>query len=272
MGKQTWQGRHGPAYNSEAAHGRGAHATETYHMIRTALVCLFSLASFAVAQNEPPPPVLPGRPDAAGPGGDRVLLGQPFESLAAGISFRPPAGWKQIRNHGGDEVVQYIEEDTHRVLTLNRLDFNPPVEMSMHKVTTNCREHDNNGLFEETVNRLKMDQPSIQVDRQEVIQVPTADGWTMDMGLVAGRYRVGADDFITMIALVRQSPVDKRTTTASRVYYSFSLTAGIPKGVDVVKNPDDPEVAKIAEMFDQLTESIRLLDQSSIREDQDRRL
>ena len=46
----------------------------------------------------------------------------------------------------------------------------------------------------------------------------------MDMGLLAGRYKVGTDDNITMIALVRQSPADKSTTTASRVFYSFSLT------------------------------------------------
>ncbi|MBC8106495.1 MAG: hypothetical protein H7Z14_07895, partial [Anaerolineae bacterium] len=183
----------------------------------------------------------------------------------------PPAGWKQIRNRGGDEIVQYVDEDMHRVLTVNRLDFNPPVEMTMHKVARGGqKEHDENGLFEETVDRLRSEQPGFEVDRQEVVQVPTPEGWVMDMGLVAGRYKVGADDNITMIALVRQSPADKSTTTATRVYYSFSMTAGIPRGEKITD--DNPEVQKIADTFNQMTETIRLLDQTTIREDQDRRL
>jgi hypothetical protein len=119
------------------------------------------------------------------------------------------------------------------------------------------------------VDHLKSEQPGFEVDRQEVIQVPTSDGWVMDMGLLAGRYKVGTDDNITMIALVRQSPADKSTTTATRVYYSFSLTAGIPKGENINGNP---EVQKIADTFNQMTETIHLLDQTTIREDQDRRL
>ena len=239
-------------------------------MIRTLFACLFLIASIATAQTQSPPSVLPGRPDAAGPGGDQDLLGETFESLAAGISFRAPAGWKAIRNRGGDEVVQFVDEEAHRVLTVNRLDFNPPVEMTIHQVTTGGgKPHDENGLFEETVDRLKVDQPSIVIDRQEVMQLPTPDGWSIDIGQIAGHYRAGADDFITMIALIRKSPIDKSTTTASRVFYSLSLTAGIPKNVKI---ESDPEVRKIAEMFNQVVDSVRLLDQSGIREDQERRL
>jgi hypothetical protein len=229
------------------------------------------IGSFALAQSQTAPPsVLPNRPDAGMAGGDQDLLGEKFESLAAGISFRGPAGWKEARNRGGDEVVQFTDEETHRVLTVNRLDFNPPVEMTLHQVTPpGGKPHDENGLFEETVDRLKTDQPAIVIDRQEVTQLPTGDGWTMDVGQIAAHYSSGADHFITMIALIRQSPADKSTTTASRMYYSFSLTAGIPKDVKI---ESDPEVRKIAETFNQVIDSIRLLDQSIIRDEQDARL
>jgi len=97
-------------------------------MIRTVIACLMFICSFALAQTQTAPPsVLPNRPDAAGPGGDQDLLGEKFESMAAGISFRGPAGWKLVHNRGGDEVVQFVDEETHRVLMVNRLDFTPRV-------------------------------------------------------------------------------------------------------------------------------------------------
>jgi len=72
-------------------------------MIRTVIACLMFICSFALAQTQTAPPsVLPNRPDAAGPGGDQDLLGEKFESMAAGISFRGPAGWKLVHNRGGD--------------------------------------------------------------------------------------------------------------------------------------------------------------------------
>ena len=62
-------------------------------MIRNWMICFLALAvcSITAAQTTAPalpPTVLPNRPDAAGPGGAEDLLGETFESAAAGISFR----------------------------------------------------------------------------------------------------------------------------------------------------------------------------------------
>lgn len=246
-------------------------------MIRTAIAFVIVLGTAMVlrAQTTQPAPVLPDRPDvarnnAAGEGD----LASPFESLASGISFRPPAGWKEVRHRGGSEVVQYLDEANRRSLVVNRLAFDPPVEMTMHKVFNpdGTPKRDENGLFEETIDRLKADTPGIQIDRQDVVQMPTPDGWTMDVGLLAGRYKVGTDNNIVMLALLRASPPDKRTASASRVYYSFNLNAVIDKDLKPEELAENPRVRELAGMFNRVLETVKLLDQSPIRDEQNRRL
>src|SRR4051794_27026268 len=74
------------------------------------------------AQEAPPPPpaeakptaVLPDRPDAHVNSVDTapdIALGPVFQSLAAGISLRPPVGMKLIKRPiSGEEVVQFLDE------------------------------------------------------------------------------------------------------------------------------------------------------------------
>ena len=72
------------------------------------------------------------------------------------------------------------------MLTVNRLDFNPPVEMTIHKSKTGGKEHDENGLFEETVDRLKNEQPGFRGRSARGGPSPHA-GWLGDGYGSAGR-------------------------------------------------------------------------------------
>ncbi len=49
-----------------------------------------------------------------------MLLGEPFESQTAGITFRPPAGGKQIQKTDPDNVVEYVNDDKHWLLKVTR--------------------------------------------------------------------------------------------------------------------------------------------------------
>jgi hypothetical protein len=209
-----------------------------------------------------PAPVLPDRPDAKAPGGDKDLLGPTFESVAAGIGFRAPAGCKEDRRGIGDEIVQYSNEPKRWLLKVNRLRFDKPIPMTYHKNDKNGP--DINGLFEETVDRIKTESPNIEIFRQEIVH---QNG--LDLGLIAGRAGVGAENNLVLIALVRKSPADA-TNDAAHIYYSFNFTAaGVGKNGPMEQ---DKGVVEAVDMFMQLLDSVQLLDQTAVREDQNQRL
>ena len=230
------------------------------------ITALIPFGSIALARQAPPSdvpaPVLPDRPDAKLPGGDKDLLGPTFESVAAGIGFRAPAGCKEDRHGIGDEIVQYSNDAKKWQLKVNRLRFDKPIPMTYHKQDKNGP--DINGLFEETVDRIKTESSNIEIFRQEIVH---QNG--LDMGLIAGRTSVGAEHNLLLIALVRKSPIDA-TQDAAHIYYTFNFTAGgFAKNGAMEK---DTNVVESVDMFMQLLDSVRLLDQSSIRQDQDDRL
>ena len=202
------------------------------------------------AQPEVPSPVLPDRPDAKAPGGDRDLLGPTFESITAGIGFRAPAGCKEEKRGSGDEIVQYTNEQRRWLLKVNRLRFDKALPMTYHK--DNKNGPDINGLFEETVDRIKTDSPGIEIFRQEIVHQND-----LDIGLLAGRASVGVENNLVLIALVRRTP-GPRMPDAAHIYYTFNFTAaGINKDAPLDK---DKNVVDAVDMFSQLMDSVRLLD------------
>jgi hypothetical protein len=219
----------------------------------------------APAQADVPAPILPDRPDAKSPGGDRDLLGPSFESISAGIGFRAPAGCKELKGGSGDEIVQYTNEQRRWLLKVNRLRFDKPLPMTYHKNDKNGP--DINGLFEETVDRIKTDSPGIEIFRQEIVHQND-----LDMGLLAGRTSVGVENNLVLIALVRKTP-GPGAPDAAHIYYAFNFTAaGIARDAKDAPLDKDKNVVDAVDMFNQLMDSVRLLDQSSVRQDQDDRL
>src|SRR5882724_5122091 len=142
------------------------------------------------AQVAEPEPVLPGRPDAtvSPDATHNELLGKSFESQAAGIAFRAPANCKEVRPRaGGDEIVSYLNDEKRWVLRVNRLSFSQPVEMTYHKKDPDRADSpDVNGLFQETIERLKNDASGLEIKRQEIVPMGP-----LEVGLIFGRYNVG---------------------------------------------------------------------------------
>ncbi len=239
------------------------------------LLALTGLAAYVAAEMPPTPPqansslaapsaILGGRPDAdavspADPDATN-LLGSTFKSIAVGLEFRAPVNAVETKQAGGEEIVQYSNEAKRWVLKVNHLTFNEPIAMAYHQVDG----HDVNGLLEETVEQLKTNSQGIDIKRQEVVRTGQ-----LDIGMIAGRYNIGTEGNLALVALVRQTPLDGNVD-AARVYYSFNLTAVVDKKiVDVEK---DPAAQYAVKMFQQVLDSIRLLDQSQLREDQEDRL
>src|SRR4051812_21397285 len=99
-----------------------------------AIACICQPASRLFAADPPasgqPSSILPNRPDADAPTvHDTERLGKDFESAAAGIAFRAPAGMKEIRSVGGDVVVRYVDEKRHWVLIVTKLMFERPMKL-----------------------------------------------------------------------------------------------------------------------------------------------
>jgi hypothetical protein len=80
------------------------------------------------------------------------------------------------------------------------------------------------------------------------------------VGLIAARYRVGLDTFLHQQALLSQS---------DRTYAIFTMTSPAPRTGDVTA---DAAVRGAVETFNAVLDSVRVLDQSHIREEQQQRL
>jgi hypothetical protein len=227
------------------------------------LVVFCGLCDFARGQATQPAPVLADRPDARAPLGAQDRLGRIFESVAAGINFRAPADAKEERPPvaGGNDVVTFTNERQRWVIKVSKMYFAEPVAMTYHKRTKDGP--DVNGLFEQTIDNLKRDTPGIEILRSDIVKTGQ-----LDIGLIAGRYRIGTEENVAQIALVRQTPADAHVD-AARLYYTFSLSAAAPRGREL---ENDPNVRAAVETFDQIIDSIKLLDQTAVREEQNQRL
>lgn len=241
----------------------------TFHRILViVLTVLVGASARAYAQAEPAP-VLPGRPDAAAPApADAELLGESYKSIAAGIEFRGPADCKAIPRTGAD-LVTYVNEAQRWSLKVNRLTFDNPIEMTYHpQDPDNKQSRDVNGLFQETIDTLKTDAPGITLytsDREIQQKGP------LDVGWIKGKYVVGKDTNLVLIALVRERPADVRRD-ASYVYYSFNFNATFPDVPNEADLRKDPRAMRAEQMFNAVIGTVQVLDQTVIREDQNRRL
>jgi hypothetical protein len=204
------------------------------------------------APQDRPESVLPGRPDEDVPvAGEADQLASRFSSVAAGISFCPPLGMKEIQRPLSDEIIRYIDDQRHWVLEVTKVELTDPIELD------NVKREDGlvQGLMSRTVAGIEKATPGAQIYRQDLINVGT-----IDVGVIAARYQLAEQTNLTEQALVRRS---------STIYYVFNLTTPAPKDGPV---DQDPVVRQAVKTFGQMIDSVRLLDQSQIRADQNERL
>lgn len=221
-------------------------------LIRPALVVCVVIASPVLAQSPQSPPVLSDRPDAD-PQPVDARLGAVFESRAAGIAFRGPADCKETRRSGaGDELVQYTNDQKKWLLRVARSQFGQPLPLTDHK---DEKGKSQSGLLAVMVDRLKLDKPGAEILRDDILTIGDAG-----MGMIAARYNLGTETFLHQQALVRAS---------DRSYFVFTLTSPAPRSGDVSQ---DRGVQEAVAAFNAVLDSIRLIDQTELRQDQDQRL
>jgi hypothetical protein len=241
-------------------------------LLRT--ICLsaaatFALASGVFAQTEPTKPdavtAVQGRPDAVG----EELLGGTFQSPVAGIAFHVPAGCTQAKATA-DQVARFVNEKTGWELICTRNSSAQPMPLVGRSLDTPAatgaktpeeiaRQEAKNkvGLLNVVAGRLKQTHPGADVVREEAV-----DAGEYQMGLLVARVTLVGSRKLFQQALIQAN---------DQLYYSLTLTtpaAKDAKGAD----SDDAGEKVAAETFRQILDTVKLLDRTQVKADQNERL
>ncbi len=190
--------------------------------------------------------VLSGRPDAAGD----QLLGGTFHNPLAGIAFRVPGAVQQVGKEGaGDEIARFANEKKTWELIVTKTTTAQPMALSGNEKKF--------GLLETIAARLKQGNPGIDIVRQDVVNLGENNA-----GLIAARMTTGGNRQLIQEAIVQAN---------DQLYYSFMLTTPAAKDA---KGPDSSDAAEqvAVESFREMLDTIKLLDRSAIKQDQNERL
>lgn len=178
-----------------------------------------------------------------------ALLGEPFESLGIGIALRRPAGTKVIRQLGGTEV-DFVHEKNKWNLRVARLTLSQPMPL---ETTTDEEGVKKFGLLEVTLDRLKDELPGAAILRSDVVRIGESD-----VGMIVLRYVKGLETLLSQQAIVRGG---------DQLYFTLTLTSPGSKSSGKEAG-DDPAEARAAEVFGEVLDTIRLLDQRPLVRDQ----
>lgn len=197
-------------------------------------------------------PICPAQP-ATQPTQEQA--GPIFRSLSAGISLQQPAGMKAIRGPlGSNEIVRFVDEQGLLTLRLNRVLLEPDKPMPLTGFTDQAGQQ-RSGMFDLILEQLKSEMPGCEILRQDTINI--ADG---SVGILAARYSLGKQSRLIQQAVIRASDLD---------YFILTMNCPAPRGDEI---SDDPLVRRAVDIFSQVLDSVALIDQTPIRQDQNQRL
>jgi hypothetical protein len=204
------------------------------------------LAGIALAQTGGlPESVLPGRPD------EEVKLDTAFSSEVAGISVRPPLGGRKITRPGmTDELVRFVNDQDKWQLVVSRFVLNEPMPL----ITPQTRDGDDGPKSIGFVDSILTQMIDAERVRQEAVPISGHDA-----ALLGTRARDASGMKFVQHAIVRKS---------DKVYYVVTFTTPAGPG----KAEEDPQIQQATTLFDKVADSIELLDQQSIANDQTERL
>ena len=204
------------------------------------------------------PAAIPGLTDRAGaneetPAGE--LLGEMFENPSAGIAFRPPAGCNQIRKTDTDHVAEYIHDQKQWLLKVTRARLSQDMMLQTTKERgADGKLYDKVGLLDYTVKDVLKQHPAAEVLRNDIVNVGE-----YGCGIAVFRLNLGTQKFLRQQAIVQDN---------EKLYYVFNFTSPAGEGA-----AGSSAVEKTAvETFNQMLDTIQILDRSKIKEDQVQRL
>jgi hypothetical protein len=202
--------------------------------------------SLAVAQEEQkpqPPAALTGRPDVVG----EELLGGTYQNALAGIAFRVPGSCAQVPKTG-EEVARFANADKSWEMVVTRTAIGQPMPLSDEKKM---------GLLEVMSARLKQTNPGLDLVRQDTVNLGEYQA-----GLIAARIATGSQRKLLQQAIVQAN---------DQLYYTLALTSPAAKDAKGADSSDAGEQVAV-ESFRQMLDTVKLLDRSSIKDDQNERL
>jgi hypothetical protein len=202
------------------------------------------------------------------------LLGKLFNSTSAGIAFKPPAASRMVQPKSEDQFVEFdsdlrpgwvmigskmptFKDDT--VLTTSNGNPGVPIVVtdppkSPHASPT-TRVVYIPGVLEQYLEAEKRSYGVLDVFRSDTINAGQTG--TVNIGVLAFQYTIGGQRQLKQVALVQSDP---------RNFFVLDLTT---PGSD---NPDSPLLQQAAATFSQMMDSIVLVDQSPLLDDQNRRI
>lgn len=179
-----------------------------------------------------------------------------FESLSAGISLQPLAGMKVIRgSSGSNEVARFLDESRRWVMILTRveLDLDKPVPLTTWKDPKT--KTDQPGMLQMAIEQFKAITPGAQILKEDADTTGK-----LQIGYMAAKYNLGMETTLAQEAVVRAT--DHR-------YFLMTLAVPAPRSGEL---EDDKGIRDAVDGFKQIVDSIEMVDQSTIRQDQEDRL
>jgi hypothetical protein len=235
--------------------------TNTTRILAALLASATTFVGIARAQTAPPAPaptgepLLPGRPDRdLSVGAEAVALGPAFESMGAGISVRPPQGGRVIRRPGEAEFVRWVYEKDNSAFSVSTRTLKRATSLT----TADLPGAPDPGMLEQATDDLKRGNPGAQVVRKDTTNVGEHP-----VGMLAARYSLGTQSFLMQQAIVQASELSYHTIT----YVTPGLPPATPEDA-----PVDPREQSAVDTFAAALDSVKLLDRSKVRQDQDDRL
>jgi hypothetical protein len=180
------------------------------------------------------------------------LLGPKFTSHVHGIEFCPPANSTQIDTAAPDTVVEFDRDDYDWRLKVVSVTLEKSLPLSIHK---DQYGNPQDGVMEITLANIKQQTPNAQVIRNEVINVGR-----VRVGMLAVRYENAAHD-----RRYTQQAIVEAPNAENKFYYIFDFTGpGKPQ-----MEPEDiinPAEKLAYDTFNQVIDSVRLLDRTNVVE------
>lgn len=216
-----------------------------------ALAALVTVGPAWAQQKPQPSSVLPGVPDDAGEG---LKLGDWFESKAAGISLRVPAGTAEIRRAGvPDLIAEFVNDKQNTVVRVSKLEFRVARQLADAKDIDGSKKP---GIISDVVSAFLRENPVAETLRNEISQIRGKE-----VGLVAFRFSLGTSRRMLQQAVIRYNDT-----------YFYEVTMTSPAAKQQVPGEIDPHEKQAADVFSEIVDSVQLIDRTEIAKDQEARL
>jgi hypothetical protein len=194
-------------------------------------------------------------------------LAEPYTSAVGGISLRPPKGMRLLVRLDQKVLAQWADESSTLVVRRIKLVDATPLTTERHAGVAVA------GVLEIALDRLQTDLPGAKVLRKDLTVVPTAEPTSEsdpdpdpdektkpNVGLIVVRYSSAGVSQLKQQALIRAN---------HHLYYLVEYTTPGNKVADE-KAADDPNIQAAVDTFGRMLDTVRLLDTSKVREEQEK--